>query len=120
MAKTATITLQPVWGYRWSKPAAASRWVCTVEGHQRFIDEKECATCLSWEQAAEHSHRGVVVPPNTLQIATRAVLLLAAILFVATGTAILTGPSMVPLTIGLWLGAAGLAGLAVFARLSVD
>jgi hypothetical protein len=44
----------------------------------------------------------------------------AAILFMATGVAVLTGPSMVPFTIALWLGAAGLLGLATFARLSTD
>ena len=85
MATHATITLHPVWGCRWSAQAAQGSWVCNVDGHQRFIDENECATCLFWEQAAEHSHRGAVVPPNTLEIAVRAVLVLAAILFVATG-----------------------------------
>jgi hypothetical protein len=119
MAKTATITLHPVWGSRWSKPAAGSRWVCVVDRYQRFIHESECATCLSWEQGAKHSHQASVAP-NTLEIAVRVVLVLAAILFVATGASILTGPSRIPFTIALWLGAAGLAGLATFARLSAD
>jgi hypothetical protein len=117
MANTATITLHPVWGCRWSKQTADDRWACVVDGHQRLIEEHECATCLFWEQAAEHSTRATTVPP-VAQFAVRAVLVLAAFLFVATGLSILTGPLMVPFTIALWLGAAGLAGLAVFARWS--
>ena len=120
MATHATITVHPVWGCRWSTQAAESRWVCTVDGHQRFIDENECVTCLFWEQAAEHAHRAAAVHPNALQIAVRAVLVLTAILFVGMGVAVLTGPAMVPFTIALWLGAAGLVGLATFARLSAD
>ena len=114
---TATITLHPVWGCRWSKQTADDHWACVVDGHQRLIDEHECATCLFWEQAAEHPTRATAVPP-VAQFAVRAVLVLAAFLFVATGVSILTGPLMVPLTIALWLGAAGLVGLAVFARWS--
>jgi hypothetical protein len=120
MATHATITLHPVWGCRWSAEAAEGRWVCTVDGRQRFIDEHECATCLFWEQAAEHAHQAAAAHPHILEIAVRAVLVLAAILFVATGVAVLTGPSMVPFTIALWLGAAGLLGLATFARLSTN
>jgi hypothetical protein len=120
MATHATIALHPVWACRWSTQAAEAGWVCNVDGHQRFIDESECATCLFWEHAAEHAEQAAAVPPNALHIAVRAVLVLAAILFVATGVAVLTGPSMVPVTIALWLGAAGLAGLATFARLSAD
>jgi len=119
MATHATITLHPVWGCRWSAQAAEGNWVCHVDGHQRFIDENECASCLFWEQVAEHAHQAAAVHPH-IEIAVRAVLVLAAILFVATGVAVLTGPSMVPFTIALWLAAAGLTGLAVFARLSSD
>ncbi len=120
MATHATITLHPVWGCRWSAQAAEGNWVCNVDGHQRFVDENECATCLFWEQAAEKSQRATAVHSTALQVAVRATLVLAAILFVATGVVVLTGPSMVPFTIALWLGAAGLVGLATFARLSAD
>ena len=82
MANTATITLHPVSGCRWSKQTADDRWACVVDGHQRLIEENECATCLFWEQAAEHSTRAAAVPPIALQIAVRAVLVLAAVLFV--------------------------------------
>jgi len=120
MASNAIITLHPVWACRWSRQAAEGNWTCDVDGHQRFIDENECATCLFWERAAEHAHRAVAVRPNALHIAARAVLVLTAVLFVATGAWVLTGPLMVPFTIALWLTAAGLTGLAVFARLSTD
>ena len=120
MATHAMITLHPVWGCRWSAQAAQGTWVCNVDGHERFIDENECATCLFWEQAAEHAHRAAAVHPNALHIAVRAVLVFAAILFVGTGVVVLTGPLMVPLTIALWLGAAGLVGVATFGRLSGD
>ena len=120
MATHATIALHPVWGCRWSAQAAQGNWVCNVDGHQRFIDENECATCLFWEQAAQRPRREAVAAPKTFEIAARATLVLAAILFVATGVVVLTGPSMVPFTIALWLGAAGLVGLATFARLSTD
>lgn len=120
MATHATITLHPVWACRWSTQAAESSWACNVDGHQRFIDENECTTCLFWEQAAERAHHATAVHPDILQIAVRAVLVLAAILFVATGVAVLTSPSTVPFAIALWLAAAGLVGLATFARLSTD
>ena len=121
MATHPTIALHPVWGCRWSTQTAENSWVCHIDGHQRFINESECATCLFWEQAAERSHQHAgAAPPKTFVVAARATLILAAILFVALGASILTGPLMVPFTIALWLGAAGLAGLATFARLSTD
>ena len=120
MATHPTIALHPVWGCRWSAQAAEDSWVCNVDGHHRFISQSECATCLFWEQAAERSHRQAVAPPKALEVAARAALVLAAVLFVAIGAAVLTGPSMVPFTITLWLGAAGLVGLATFARLSTS
>ena len=120
MASNATITLHPVWACRWSTQAAEGNWLCDVDGHQRFIEENECATCLFWEHAEEHAHRAMAVRPNALHIAARAVLVLTAILFAATGASILTAPLMVPFTIALWLGAAALTGLAVFARLPTD
>jgi hypothetical protein len=42
------------------------------------------------------------------------VLTVLAAIFIATGVAVLTTPMMVPLTIALWLGAAAVAGFAVF------
>jgi hypothetical protein len=116
MATIATIPLHPVWGCRWSKQTADDRWACVVDGHQRSIEAHECATCMFWERA-EDSTRATTVPPIA-QSAVRAVLVLAALVLVATGVSILTGPLMVPLTIALWLGAAGLVGLAVFVRWS--
>lgn len=117
---TPTITLHPAWACRWSTQAAESTWVCNVDGHQRFVDENECATCLFWEEAAEKSQRATAAHSTALLIAVRATLGLAAILFVATGVVVLTEPLMVPFTIALWLSAAGLVGLATFARLSAD
>ena len=120
MANTATVTLHPVWSCRWSTRAADDHWLCSIEGHARVIDADECASCLFWEQAAERSQRVAAVHPEPLRIAVRSVLVLAAILLVATGAWILTGPAMVPFTIALWLGAAGLIGLATFAPLSTE
>jgi hypothetical protein len=116
----ATITLHPVGDCRWSKQDADSRWACVVDGHQRFVDEHECTTCLFWERAAERSILVASAPSVALQVSVRAVLVLAALLFAAIGASILTRPLMVPVTIALWLGAAGLVGLAAFARLSAD
>jgi hypothetical protein len=47
---------------------------------------------------------------------TKVVLLLTALLFVATGVVTLTGPLAVPFTVSLWLSFAVFAGLAAFWR----
>jgi hypothetical protein len=50
----------------------------------------------------------------------RAVLVAAALGFVAIGVTVLTDPLYVPLTVGLWLCGAALMGLAVFGQFPAD
>lgn len=50
-------------------------------------------------------------------VAARGTMVAVALGVIALGVAVLTSPVTVPLTIGLWLGAAGLAFLGLFGRL---
>jgi hypothetical protein len=100
-------------------------WVCVREGKRRQVTEKECRTCAYWEVdpalpvranalqvgVAERSRVG-----DALAAWTKVVLLLTALLFVATGVVTLTGPLAVPFTVSLWLSFAVFAGLAAFWR----
>jgi hypothetical protein len=133
---TALVILQPVWDCRWSRPGhrltgvpdamqPEGAWVCVREGKRRQVTEKECRTCAYWEVdpalpvranalqvgVAERSRVG-----DALAAWTKVVLLLTALLFVATGVVTLTGPLAVPFTVSLWLSFAVFAGLAAFWR----
>jgi len=135
MAMTAIATLQPVWECRWSQPGhrltgvsdalqPETEWVCVRDGDRRNIGPHECATCPHWEwdagtrTNATASTAVVAYAPvrsrRTLESALLFALAVLAAIFVATGITVLTAPMMVPLTIALWLGAAAVAGFAVF------
>jgi hypothetical protein len=60
MARTAVISMQPIWECRWSQPGYRLRrveehqqpeslWVCIRKGTRRNVTECECETCLHWE-----------------------------------------------------------------------
>jgi hypothetical protein len=135
MATTAIATLQPVWDCRWSQPGhrltgvsdalqPETDWVCVREGNRRNIGPHECATCPHWEwDVATRTNAGgstmvVAYAPvrsaRALEPPLLVVLAVLAAILVATGVAVLTNPMMLPLTIALWLGAAAVAGFAVF------
>jgi hypothetical protein len=137
MATTAIATLQSVWDCRWSQPGhrltgvsdaqqPETEWVCVRDGNRRNIGADECATCPHWEwDVATRTNAGastmvVAYAParssRALEPMLLVVLAMLAAIFVATGVAVLSTPLMVPLTIALWLGAAAVAGFAVFGR----
>lgn len=134
MARIAIATLQPVWDCRWSRPGhrldgvaealqPETRWVCVREGHRRNIGEEECATCSSWEMAEGAAAVPAAVTAaagsgRALEAALRVVLGVTGGLFAVTGSVVLTGPAMIPVSIGLWLGMAVMVGLAAFGRFS--
>jgi hypothetical protein len=94
------------------------------ERNRRQITETECRTCAYWEvdpATAVKANAAVQVGAAERSLArdalgtwTKVVLLLTALLFVATGVVTLTGPFAVPLTVSLWLCAALFAGLVAF------
>ena len=138
MATTVIATLQPVWDCRWSRPGhrltgvpdalqPESAWVCVRNGDRRDICDDECATCPHWEwdsQArttltpltAGARASATMRPVQVLEPLLLLLLGLSAVILVATGVAILTEPLAVPFTVALWLGAAAIAGFAVFGR----
>jgi hypothetical protein len=138
---TAIAMLQPVWDCKWSRPGhrltgivdglqPETTWVCVHGGVRRNIGENDCQTCARWElgsgtitAAAEVGLR-IARPSPTAddlgRLALRVVLLLTAAIFIATGAVLLTEPLVVPFTVTLWLCAAAMAGLAVFARFPAD
>ena len=138
MARTAIATLQPVWDCRWSRPGhrltgvsdrvqPESTWVCIREGARRNLRDDDCTTCAHWELGEASTQAGAVAlqvatpvtiaPQDLARVSLRAVLVLIAITFIATGVAVLTRPLAMPLTISLWLSAAAMLGLAVFWRM---
>jgi hypothetical protein len=145
----ATATLQTVWDCRWSRPGhhitgvsealqPETTWVCTRDGDRRAVCNDECASCSRWEPVAAGTAiqlsnlRGAIFrdgvieqapAPTAIEItraALRAVLVAAALGFVAIGVTVLTDPLYVPLTVGLWLCGAALMGLAVFGQFPAD
>jgi hypothetical protein len=146
MARTAVATLQVVWDCRWSQPGhrltnvldaeqPESRWVCTRDGHRRSIDEHECEGCAHWEltddaavlsvASAAAVAAGVAAPAvphaaRTLDVASRVVTLLTAILLAASGFTLLTGPLMIPFVVVLWLGAAAFGAFTFYGRFPID
>jgi hypothetical protein len=107
-----------------------STWVCVRGGTRRNIRDNECQTCPNWElgagtitSAAEVGLR-IASPSRTSadfgRLLLRAVLLVSAALFIASGVIVLTGPLAVPLTIALWLCGAAMTGFAVFAGFPDD
>jgi hypothetical protein len=146
MARTAIATLQPVWDCRWSRPGhrldgvtealqPESRWVCVRETHRHNVTDDQCQTCAHWEMSAEAYGGDTLVasPAGAALVATpvvatpaiaeqvlvtsmRAVMAMTAALLFGSGFAVLTGPLMIPVTVSLWMCAAGLVGLAAFGR----
>jgi hypothetical protein len=142
----ATATFQNVWNCRWSRPGhritglsdavqPESVWVCAREGERRSVSDHECARCSRWEPSAiavapvavfALSHSMLAEAPRITiraftndelaRSALRAVLVLIAIVFAATGFAVLTGLPAIPLTVALWLCAATALGFAAFGR----
>jgi hypothetical protein len=134
---TAIATLQPVWDCKWSRPghrltgiAAAlqpeSTWVCVHGGTRRNVGETECQTCPHFELGSDkiigaaelglHIARSPVTADVLIRLSVRAVLVATAVLFIATGFVILAEPLTVAFTVALWLCAAAMVGLAVFAE----
>jgi hypothetical protein len=115
-----------------------TKWVCVRTGVRECIGTEECEQCVHWEAEAAVTLRvPIEVPPSKpatavgtavaeaappltageLQaIGFRSVLVLTAVGVVATGFTLLTSIVAVPITIGLWLGAAALVGAAVFGQ----
>lgn len=145
MARTAIATLQVVWDCHWSQPGhrltrvpeaeqPESRWVCTRDGHRRSIDERECETCAFWERgddavtlqavpvAASASAPALAtsaVPDDArraLDLASRLVTFVTAVVLAASGFTILTGPLMIPFVVVLWLGAAAFGAFTFYGR----
>jgi hypothetical protein len=135
MATTAIAVLQEVWNCRWSRPGyhlaslsdaqqPESTWVCVRDGHDRDVGEAECRTCAQWAPVPGTSAdarlirhvaaAGHVTAQAVLAWSTRGVLAATAVLFIGLGVITLTGPLAVPLTVALWLCAAGFAGLLAF------
>ena len=137
----ATATLQTVWDCRWSRPGhhitgvsdalqPETTWVCTRDGDRRAVCGDECARCSRWEPVAAgmaiqlSNLRGAIFSDRVIeeapaptaievaQAALRAVLVVAALGFVAIGVTVLTDPLSVPMTVGFvalrrsaaWLG----------------
>ena len=143
MARTAIATLQTIWDCRWSRPGhrlngvredlqPEPTWVCVRDGERRGIREDDCATCAFWEldggQVATPTS-AVAVPDAAPQLAplpfveravtlfTWSCVLLAALILGAIGLTILTSPYAVPVTVALWLTAAGIIGFAATGQL---
>jgi hypothetical protein len=109
-------------------------WVCVRDGVPRGIDEHDCATCAFWEfddgQSAVPTV-AIAAPDTAPQVAplrfveqavtllTWSCVLLAALILGAVGLTILTSPYAVPITVSLWLTAAGLIGFAATGHLDV-
>jgi hypothetical protein len=113
-----------------------SVWVCAREGERRSVTDDECARCSRWEPSAtavapvgvfplSHSvfadaPRITIRAPFTSEElargALRAVLVVIAIVFAATGFSVLTGLPAIPFTVALWLCAATSLGFAAFGR----
>ena len=138
---TALAALQPVWDCKWSRPGhrlhaiadalqPESTWVCVYEGARRNLRDHECQTCPHWELGADKTTSAAELglriahpwkPDRDLgRLLLRLVLLAGAALFLAIGVVILTSPLAVPFTIALWLCAAALVGVAVFAGFPED
>lgn len=138
---TAIATLQPVWDCRWSQPGhrltgiadalqPETTWVCVHGGTRRNVCESECRTCPYFELGSDkivgaaelglRVARPAIPPGELIRLSLRGVLVMAAVLFIATGLVILNGPLAVPFTIALWLCAAVMVGLAVFAQFPGD
>ena len=138
---TAIATLQPVWDCRWSRPGhrltgiadalqPESTWVCVYEGARRNVSEDECRTCPHFELGSDkiigaaelglRIARPSIAPDALGRVFLRLVLFVAAAIFIATGVVVLTEPTIVPFTVTLWLCAAAMVGLAVFAEFPAD
>jgi hypothetical protein len=113
-----------------------SVWVCTRDGERRSVSHVECAHCSRWEPFAIASAPALVYPlshpvlaeapridvrapfttDEVARGALRAELVVIAIVFAATGVAVLTSPAAIPFTVVLWLCAATSLGFAAFGR----
>jgi hypothetical protein len=144
MATTALAT-HSMWDCRWSRPRHGfveragqlreSHRACTREESPRQVLEEDCAVCPFWEPLLAgvvtatipiRKGREDVGPPSTRvpasgekvqNVGTRTVLVLMAVGMFAVGLTQLTSLLAVPLVVALWLGAAGLLGIAAFASL---
>ena len=145
----ATAALQTVWDCRWSRPGhhitgvsdalqPETTWVCTRDGDRRAVCGDECARCSRWEPLAAGTAiqlsnlRGAIFSDRVIeeapaptaievaQAALRAVLVVAALGFVAIGATVLTDPLSVPMTVALWLCGAAMLGLAVFGQFPAE
>jgi len=125
----ATATLQTVWDCRWSRPGhhitgvsdalqPETTWVCTRDGDRRAVCGDECAGCARWEPVAAEVPAPTAI--EVAQAALRAVLVVAALGFVAIGATVLTDPLSVPMTVALWLCGAAMLGLAVFGQFPAE
>jgi hypothetical protein len=90
-------------------------WECVRSGERLPIADTDCETCPNWEYEAPFE--GLIDRAKTSEgaesRATRAVergvrlsLFVIAVMLAVCGFVVLTRPMAVPLTIGLWMGAA--------------
>ena len=128
MTTTALVTLQRAWDCRWSRlrypvNRATDAWVCVQTenvarygrksvGRARIGSSSPGAARVGLEVST-----GVIAAKSTLssqalRASVRALMMLAAAVFLVGGFAILTRPLAIPLTIALWLGAAAITGFA--------
>ena len=112
-------------------------WVCLRRATPVPIVESDCETCPDWEYrdpAEPALHRtaaivegittGAAIPQQgairhriLAGAAVRALTIAIAMLLFGLGYTLLTRPLMVPVTIGIWLGAAVAVGLAIWGPL---
>ena len=132
-----------VWDCRWSSPGhhltgysdavqPEREWVCTHDGERRSVTNAECLACSRWKAApaavpvrlhltaaslfAESAAVSTVasIDPEAVQrFATRFVLILTVLIFIATGVSVLTSPLAIPFTVSMFLCAAGIVAWAV-------
>lgn len=123
MATTAPAPLQFVWECKWSRVQSplttdADRWLCAHEGAPCAVDEEKCRTCPHWEYGYGPAADDHLTMPKLSVPGRRgwlqAVILLNAVIFLVCGFVVLTSPLAIPLTVSMWLGAAGFTGFAVF------
>lgn len=128
MAKTAVIALQAVWDCQWARLAYpinrdVDQWVCVRDEGRRPTTAHECETCPHWEMGDAAAQAEASTAPGSVEAlapganrraatALRAVLAINAALLFAWGFTLLTRPLLIPMAVGMWLGAAALVGRA--------
>lgn len=144
MAITAVATLQTPWDCKWSQPGyrltgvaealqPESLWVCTRTAERRAVCETDCENCPYWEMDDSRTvaltlslDATVLAAPALAESAWdvhavgragfRVMLILAAVVFVYSGFALLTTPLALPITWTLWACAAAMSAFAIWGR----